>query len=41
MLFVIDSICEFDGKKILVLGDMFEFGEFFEEEYRKVGRYIL
>ncbi|WPX09545.1 UDP-N-acetylmuramoyl-tripeptide--D-alanyl-D-alanine ligase [Anaerocellum danielii] len=41
MLSAIDSICEFDGKKILVLGDMLELGEFSEEEHRKVGRYIL
>lgn len=41
MLSAIDSICEFEGKKILVLGDMLELGEFSEEEHRKVGRYIL
>ncbi|BCS81737.1 UDP-N-acetylmuramoyl-tripeptide--D-alanyl-D-alanine ligase [Anaerocellum diazotrophicum] len=41
MLSAIDSICEFDGKRILVLGDMLELGEFSEEEHRKVGRYIL
>lgn len=40
MISAIDTVCEFEGKKILVLGDMLELGEFSEQEHKKLGRYI-
>lgn len=41
MMSAIDGVCGFSGKKILVLGDMLELGEFSEQEHRKVGKYIV
>jgi len=41
MMSAIDSVCSFSGKKILVVGDMLELGEFSEQEHRKVGKYIV
>ncbi|WAM34398.1 UDP-N-acetylmuramoyl-tripeptide--D-alanyl-D-alanine ligase [Caldicellulosiruptor morganii] len=41
MISAIDSVCNFEGKKILVLGDMLELGSLSEQEHRKVGSYIV
>lgn len=41
MKVALDVLNKFDGRKIAILGDMFELGDFSEKFHREVGKYLI